>query len=121
MGRSVDCIPSIFLCDERTESIVAYYNAGSVALVLVIVAVVVGGFLWWRSRRQRMRGFSISAANTEEHIPLNLSMGDMNGHDEDSFRQRKGKERTGERRSPAEELFSVGDSDGDEDARSPKP
>ncbi|KAI0960156.1 hypothetical protein AcW1_004754 [Taiwanofungus camphoratus] len=96
----------------------AYYNAGSAALVLVLIALVVGGFLWWRSRRQRLRGLPISTH--EENIPLNSSMGETNGHadtDHDSFRSRKGKERA-THLTPAEPIFSVGESDDEDEPKS---
>ncbi|KAL6309774.1 alpha/beta-hydrolase [Sparassis latifolia] len=93
----------------------AYYNAGSAALVLVLIAVAVGAFLWWRSRRNRLRGLPVS--NREENIPLTSSMADANGNgsgdgDEERFRPRKGKER--DLTTPADPIFSVGDSE-DED------
>ena len=101
----------------------AYYNAGSAALVLLLIAFVVAGFLWWRARRQRLRGLPVSTA--EENIPLNAQMeGDRNGNgighgaasEEDLFRGRKGK---GREPLESEEIFSVGDSD-DEDGRTPR-
>ncbi len=95
----------------------AYYNAGSAALVLMLTAVLVGGFLCWRSRRSRSRGLSLSTR--EEHIPLNSSMADVDEPKDHGFRSRKGKERA---RSPEEDdaIFDVGDDD-DEDERSPRP
>ena len=71
-----------------------------------------GGFLWWRSKRTRGRGLSLSTA--EEHIPLNSSLGHADD-DAEGFRPRKGKERASE--LPEEEtIFEVGD---DDDARTP--
>ncbi|OCH94287.1 alpha/beta-hydrolase [Obba rivulosa] len=98
----------------------AYYNAGSAALVLMLIALGVGGFLWWRSRRQRIEGLHLPS-NAEEHIPLNSNMGDANGHDsrEDVFRQRKGKERAD--LPSSEMIFGVGDSEDEDEARSPRP
>lgn len=83
--------------------------------MLVLIALIVGGFLWWRSRGKRTRGLSLSTH--EEHIPLNSSMADeANGSREDGFRPRKGKERA---ELPEEEaIFDVGDDDDDE--RSPR-
>ncbi|KAH9948790.1 alpha/beta-hydrolase [Amylocystis lapponica] len=101
----------------------AYYNAGSAALVLVLIALVVAGFLWWRSRRQRLRGLPVSTQ--EESIPLNSHVGEGNGNgmssrsEEDLFRNRKGKERAGGR-TPEEAIFSVGDSDDEEEGRTPR-
>ncbi|KAF8969392.1 pheromone-processing carboxypeptidase KEX1 [Flammula alnicola] len=71
----------------------AYYNAGSAALVLVLVFVIIGTFVWCRLRRKRVR---LPFAQVEESIPLNTSMRRENGEDasdEDITRQRKGKER----------------------------
>ena len=91
----------------------AYYNAGSAALVLVLIALVVGGFLWWRSKRRAARGLAL--ATHEEHIPLNSALADEDRASVDGFRPRKGKERASE--LPEEEaIFEVGD---DEDARTP--
>ena len=92
----------------------AYYNAGSAALVLVLIALAVGGFLWWRSRRQRAKGLQLPTT-AEEHIPLNSALADEDRASVDGFRPRKGKERASE--LPEEEaIFEVGD---DEDARTP--
>ena len=87
--------------------------------MLVLIALIVGGFLWWRSRGKRTRGLSLSTH--EEHIPLNSSMADeANGSREDGFRPRKGKERAGSVSEEEEEaIFDVGDDDDDE--RSPRP
>ncbi|KZT05556.1 alpha/beta-hydrolase [Laetiporus sulphureus 93-53] len=99
----------------------AYYNAGSAALVLVIIAVIIGGLLWWRSRRNRMKGLPLSTA--EENIPLADNMAESNGHgaadEEQPFRSRKGKERAHDEPHSAA-IFSVGDSDDEDMARSPR-
>ncbi|RPD66874.1 alpha/beta-hydrolase [Lentinus tigrinus ALCF2SS1-7] len=95
----------------------AYYNAGSAALVLVLIALVVVGFLWWRSRGKRSRGLSLSTH--EEHIPLNSSMADeANGSRDDGFRPRKGKERADSLPEDVT-IFDVGDDEDEE--RSPRP
>ncbi|KAA1466528.1 alpha/beta-hydrolase [Dentipellis sp. KUC8613] len=90
----------------------AYYNAGSAALILVLIALAIGVFLWCRIRRRRLRGLPI-ANNEEESIPLTRSTHDLgqNGNTEDdsSFRGRKGKERAHE--PEPERIFDVGDSD----------
>ncbi|TFK72001.1 alpha/beta-hydrolase [Pluteus cervinus] len=93
----------------------AYYNAGSAALVLVIIFLIIGAFVWYRMRR---RGLKLPVnENSEEHIPLNASniynQSDMNDDREtESFRQRKGKERaTGSQ----EAIFDVGESSDDEE------
>ncbi|KAI0832723.1 alpha/beta-hydrolase [Trametes gibbosa] len=99
----------------------AYYNAGSAAVVLLLIAVAVGGFLWWRSRRNRGRGRGLSLP-TEESIPLNSSVGRDHDRDDDGerpFRPRKGKERAGTLEEE-EAIFDVGNSSDDEDDRSPR-
>ncbi|KAH8096683.1 alpha/beta-hydrolase [Cristinia sonorae] len=101
----------------------AYYNAGSAALVLVIIAILIGGFVWWRSRKGKLRGIGLPVTREdiqqeEEHIPLTQSNGNADDSDEEGSRQRKGKGRaTG--LTPREEIFGVGD-DEDDDVRSPR-
>lgn len=97
----------------------AYYNAGSATIVLVLIAVAVGGFLWWRSRRNRMRG-GLSLPTHEESIPLNSAIGrrDRDEDGEPAFRPRKGKERAGTLEEE-EAIFDVGNTSDDEDERSP--
>lgn len=97
----------------------AYYNAGSAALVLVLIFLALGTFLWCRIRRRRVQ-LPVSHQD-EESIPLNSSIA-MNGRqdgDEDdsaSFKSRKGKERAVE--PPEPPIFELGESD-DEDMKSP--
>ncbi|KAG5220932.1 Cell death protease [Salix suchowensis] len=97
----------------------AYYNAGSAALVLVLIFLALGTFLWCRIRRRRVQ-LPVSHQD-EESIPLNSSIA-MNGRqdgDEDSsasFKSRKGKERAVEPHEPP--IFELGESD-DEDMKSP--
>jgi len=88
----------------------AYYNAGSAALVLVLIVVAIGTFVWCRIRRRRKL---IPLLEAEESIPLTTSMGDGQRDDEESFRQRKGKERAVEATKPP--IFDVGDDDDDDD------
>ena len=104
----------------------AYYNAGSAALVLVIIAVLIAGFVWWKSRTGKLRGVGLPLSRgdvqTEEHIPLTQSNGDADDGDlsprGEETRLRKGKGRaTG--LTPREEIFGVGD-DEDEESRSPR-
>jgi carboxypeptidase D len=76
--------------------------------VLVLISLVVGTFLWCRFRRRKLK--NISLAGQEESIPLNSSHTDDN--DDDTFRQRKGKER-----AQSETMFDVGDDDEDDDYR----
>ncbi|KAF8165686.1 pheromone-processing carboxypeptidase KEX1 [Crassisporium funariophilum] len=96
----------------------AYYNAGSAALVLVLVFVVIGTFVWCRIRRKRVQ---LPTSQGEESIPLNSTMerNDVNGHsgsDEDVPRQRKGKDRSREGDETVEPpIFNVGDSDDEEE------
>ncbi|KAF9567426.1 pheromone-processing carboxypeptidase KEX1 [Agrocybe pediades] len=96
----------------------AYYNAGSAALVLVLVFLVIGTFVWCRLRRKRTVQLPENA--TEESIPLTSSMRQGNGIDEEEgLVSRKGKDRArdnGREAGAASEppIFGVGDSD-DED------
>ncbi|KAF8076754.1 pheromone-processing carboxypeptidase KEX1 [Lyophyllum atratum] len=99
----------------------AYYNAGSAALVLILIFACIGTFVWCRLRRRRLR-LPINV-NEEESIPLNASrrMEDeadaeaAAAEDRERFgsRQRKGKERAEE--SQQQPIFDVGDSDEEDD------
>jgi len=95
----------------------AYYNAGSAALVLVLVFVIIGTFVWCRLRRKRVQ---LPFGQVEESIPLNSSIRGDGEEDVDVVRQkRKGKERLREGGTSSEALveppiFDVGDSDDEE-------
>ncbi|KDQ64208.1 hypothetical protein JAAARDRAFT_166238 [Jaapia argillacea MUCL 33604] len=99
----------------------AYYNAGSAALVLVLVLLFIGTFLWCRTRRSRIRipagSIPLRQGEDEESIPLT-----RNGASGGEFRGRgKGKERERERDGEEREeeegeregsmIFDVGESD----------
>jgi len=91
----------------------AYYNAGSAALVLLLILLAVGIFFWCRIRSRRR----VSQVRLEEEsIPLHSSV-----NDDDGFRQRagKGKERALGNASEREEMFAVVDSDDEDEAKSP--
>jgi len=91
----------------------AYYNAGSSALVLLLMFLAIGTFVWCRIRRRRLR---LPVNQTEEEsIPLNTSHRFQDGDDEDqgTYKQRKGKERA--REPPQPPIFDVGDSDEEDD------
>jgi carboxypeptidase D len=98
---------------------IAYYNAGSAALVLVLVFLIIGTFVWCRLRRKRVQ---LPFGQVEESIPLNSSMRGDGEEDADVVQQkrkRKGKERSREGGASSEALaeppiFDVGDSDDDE-------
>ncbi|KAJ3480480.1 hypothetical protein NLJ89_g12275 [Agrocybe chaxingu] len=92
----------------------AYYNAGSAALVLVLVFVVIGTFVWCRLRKKRVQ---LPFSQAEESIPLNSALRRENGDDSEDDVSKKGK---GKQRQRVDEtqadppIFDVGDSD-DED------
>ncbi|KAI0254801.1 carboxypeptidase KEX1 [Lactifluus subvellereus] len=89
----------------------AYYNAGSAAIVLVLIIAVLGTVFWCRIRGRRLRGLPITR-NEEEHIPLTQNLPTVeNGDSFDSndFSIRKGKERAQE--VEPIRIFDVGDSD----------
>lgn len=94
----------------------AYYNAGSAALVLVLVFLVIGTFVWCRLRRKRSvkLPFTQAEGDAEESIPLNSALRRDNGTEEDVSRQRKGKDRMRDTDTGEPPIFDVGDSD-DED------
>ncbi|KAF9481873.1 pheromone-processing carboxypeptidase KEX1 [Pholiota conissans] len=86
----------------------AYYNAGSAALVLVLVFLLIGTFVWCRVRRNRVQ---LPTTRVEESIPLTSSMRE-NGSDEDDIsRNRKGKQRSDGESQSEPTIFEVGDSD----------
>ncbi|KAH9482330.1 Cell death protease [Psilocybe cubensis] len=89
----------------------AYYNAGSAALVLVLVFLVIGTFVWCRLRRKR--SVKLPFTQEEESIPLNSALRREEGDEDlESSRQRKGKERSKDDQQVAEPpIFDVGDSD----------
>jgi len=93
----------------------AYYNAGSAALVLLLVLLAIGAFFWCRIRSRRRTS---QVRLEEESIPLRSSIGDDEG-----FRQRagKGKERALGDVSEREEMFAVADSDDEEEFKSAAP
>lgn len=107
----------------------AYYNAGSAALVLVFIALAIGGFFWWRRFKSRRAGGMLNSPRAEggfdESIPLTQN-GDSHyadvdrsdGYDsrEDLSRSRKGKERATEA-TPQETIFRVDDEESDEEGR----
>lgn len=95
----------------------AYYNAGSAALILVLIALAIGGFLWWRTRRSRLRGLPQGGAegHQEEYIPLT---GSAELDEAEEPHSRKGKQRAMSL-TPKEDIFRVNDSD-DEDNKTPR-
>lgn len=92
--------------------LVAYYNAGSSALVLLLIFFAIGTFIWCRVRRRRLR-LPVNLTE-EESIPLNTSHRfEEEDDDRGVNKQRKGKERAMERAQPP--IFDVGDSDDEDD------
>ena len=106
----------------------AYYNAGSAALVLVVIALFVGLFLCWKRRRgdSKLRlpmNNRDAGMHNEERVPLTQASV-VNFNDEEDqeqqggYRQRagsvKGKERAIDPPSPQPPIFDVGDSDDEE-------
>jgi carboxypeptidase D len=93
----------------------AYYNAGSAALVLLLILLAIGVFFWCRIRSRRRTS---QVRLEEESIPLHSGVGDDEG-----FRQRvgKGKERALGDASEREEMFRVADSDDEDESKSSNP
>ncbi|KAF5393141.1 hypothetical protein D9757_001118 [Collybiopsis confluens] len=109
-----------------------YYNAGSTALVLVIILAVIGIFIWYRKRQSRARSnvqlpLGGNGEIEEESIPLTRRNDSVT---EFRTRKGKGKERAVDDeegdvdggRSPEdrgrEAIFDVGSDDEDEEERS---
>jgi len=91
----------------------AYYNAGSAAIVLVLIVAALGTVFWCRMRKQRLR-LPVSR-NEEEYIPLTRGQPHTPDPDTNEFRARKGKERAVETGDAP--IFDVGDSDEEGDER----
>ncbi|KAH0587996.1 Cell death protease [Termitomyces sp. 'cryptogamus'] len=109
----------------------AYYNAGSAALVLILIFAGIGIFVWCRFRRPRTVKL---AGNEEESIPLNASrrmedevddeaaveearsqFSDGDGISWQGRGKGKGKERAIEREVHEPPIFDMGDSDAEDD------
>jgi carboxypeptidase D len=93
----------------------AYYNAGTAALVFVLIALSIGLYVYFRSRRNAKRmgnggAFGEANGDAEESIPLNRSHVEI-----EENRRRKGKGRATEAdyKDEGETMFEIG-SDGEE-------
>jgi len=101
----------------------AYYNAGSAAIVLAVVLLVIGGVVWCRHRRKRVQLGSHAQGLEEESIPLTSNRQEDDDGEMDRRRKAKGKSRAtrdeengslnrGTRNvQESERIFEVGDSD----------
>ncbi|QRV72368.1 Serine carboxypeptidase [Ceratobasidium sp. AG-Ba] len=91
----------------------AYYNAGSAALIFVLILVFVGIFLYWRSRRSKRLGKVNlpTEEDREERIPLSTNLAGTASRDD--FRRNSRDELRGE----GEPMFDVGDDSGSDDER----
>ena len=99
----------------------AYYNAGSATLVLILIFIAIGFFIWYRIRRNRgVQLPTLHQDQVEETIPL-TGRGANKGEDEDEevMDRRKGKERLLEREPEPEpegsSIFNVEDSEDEEE------
>jgi len=120
-------IPGIAKTPEQDKAMwEAYYNAGSAALVLVLIALAIGILFWLRSRPRQKHNVQFGRSDyIDEVIPLRSNRAaSPNGHgqddDTDDYRRRKGKGRA-QLNAVGEPIFNVGDSDGeDEELRRPQ-
>jgi carboxypeptidase D len=93
------------------QKLQAYYNAGSAALVFVLIMLAIGTFLWCHFRRRQLQLPTQKYGDDEESIPLTTTYtSSPNG--EHTF-QRKGKEK--EVSNTPEAIFDVGEIDEEED------
>lgn len=106
----------------------AYYNAGSAALVLILIFAGIGTFVWYRLRRPHALKL---VGSEEESIPLNASRREdeadaeaaaeearihfLNGNGISRQSKGKGKERVIEPEVHEPPIFDVGDSDEEDD------
>lgn len=91
----------------------AYYNAGTAALVFLLIAIGVGMCIWCRFRKRRVQ-LSRRDDDMEENIPLQ-SASEGDGDDvaaKHVQRKRKGKERVIEE-NEGTPIFGVGEADED--------
>jgi len=112
-ASAVPSTPSAKTPEQDKAMWEAYYNAGSSAIVLILILAGLGTVLWCRIRRRRLRGLPITK-NEEEHIPLTQSLPaeeDRDSPDNSEFGTRKGKERAQEAGSAP--IFDVGELDED--------
>ncbi|KAF6762072.1 pheromone-processing carboxypeptidase KEX1 [Ephemerocybe angulata] len=101
----------------------AYYNAGSAALVLVLIFAAVGLWMCIRNRRKGGKGGLqlplAGAREDEESIPLNPAGVASERHDNESSngngRDRAGSVKGKERARQSEAIFEVGDTDDEDD------
>lgn len=98
----------------------AYYNAGSAALIFVVIGLAVGLFFYFRRRSRFRKAHGVSLAQDEETIPLHANGTAVDG--DDSGRRRKGKAKETYPDSPAggEPIFDVGDDEDSGDERAPE-
>ncbi|KAG8218963.1 hypothetical protein J3R82DRAFT_4703 [Butyriboletus roseoflavus] len=90
----------------------AYYNAGTAALVFLLIAIGLGVCIWCRLRKRRVM-LSRGGNDTEENIPLK-DTSEEDGFElelEEARRKRKGKSRAVE--DEGSPIFDVGDADED--------
>lgn len=91
-------------------ALLAYYNAGSAVLVLLLSAIAIALCIWCRLRRrpiQLARGSTSSPTLEEEHIPLTQT----SGSNEAIHREGKGKSRAIEEGEAGTTVFDVGEDD----------
>jgi len=102
----------------------AYYNAGSAAIILVLIIVGISIFLWCRVRRNRVK--LPEARLQEEAIPLTQQNGQTDEYYEgsdsylpqiDTRGKGKGKAVEVDTQEHGEPVFEVGDSDDEEAGR----
>lgn len=107
------------LCDGRWLGLtrdggsLAYYNAGTAALVVLLIVIALGVCIWCRLRKRRIQ-LSSKGGDMEENIPLQSTFeGDGDGLDSEFVqRQRKGKARAIED-DEGTPIFDVGEADED--------
>ena len=119
---SITAVPQGKTPEQEKAMWEAYYNAGSAALVLILIVGAVGAWMWIRKRKNaglKLPTSFSAARDEEEHIPLNPSemesgLGSarsLNG----SGRARTGSIKGKERAVESEAIFEVGSDDEDDD------
>ncbi|GJJ07331.1 hypothetical protein Clacol_001532 [Clathrus columnatus] len=117
MPQTGTTVPGIVKSPEQDKAMwEAYYNAGSAALVFILLCAAIGAFLWIRSRRNKKR--VALEHDAEEVIPLHTTRGPSpDGYHSPVNGISSNRKNVKNNRIEEGNIFEVGDSDIDEDVQ----